>query len=246
MSVERVQSVFQDVFEDPDLRISPLIGHLLDRLRRVESIMKIVIATTEQDRDSEIVRFAEKEQIGCCRGSENDVLDRMYQAACCFGASVVVRVTPDCPFLDPLVTEQVISRFMEGDVDYASNVHPPTFPDGLDTEVFSFNALERSWRDASLPSEREHVTPYIWKHPRLFRLANVENKVDLSGYRWTVDEACDLEFVRGVYLVLERDVFGMDDVLDVLKTHLELSQINRGIDRNKGYEGSLTIDKRAC
>lgn len=222
-----------------------LLGHLLDRLRRVTSITQVVIATTEQDWDSEIVRFAEKEQIGCYRGSENDVLDRIYQAARCFGASVVVRVTPDCPFLDPLVTEQVISRFMQGDVDYVSNIRPPTFPDGLDTEVFSFRALERSWHEASFPSEREHVTPYIWKHPQLFRLANVANKVDLSSYRWTVDEARDLEFAREVYHVLGRDVFGIDDVLDVLKTHPELSQINRGIDRNEGYERSLTIDNRA-
>ena len=127
-------------------------------------------------------------------------------------------------------------------VDYASNTQPPTFPDGLDTEVFSFEALERAWREATAPSEREHVTAYIWKHPELFRLVNVAREPDISGRRWTVDEPADLEFVRAVYNRLG-ETFGMDNVLELLRRHPDLETVNRGTARNAGYAKSVLADR---
>ncbi len=154
----------------------PLLGHLVRRIRKSQLISGIIIATTTQERDDRIVRFAEEKNVRWYRGSENDVLDRFYQAALLHQLQTIVRVTPDCPMLDPRVTDRVIEKFLEGGHDYVSNVLTPPYPDGLDTEVFSFAALERAWKEARLPSDREHVTAYIVKHPEVFKLFNVDNK----------------------------------------------------------------------
>ena len=149
----------------------------------------------------------------------------------------------DCPLLDPAVSGAVLARFLEGRgaIDYASNTQPPTFPDGLDTEVFSFEALARAWRETAEPADREHVTPYLWKQPGKFRVANVTHEPNLSALRWTVDTAADLEFVRAVYARLgaSAEAAGMDDVLGLLKGHPELAALNRGIARNDGYATSV-------
>jgi spore coat polysaccharide biosynthesis protein SpsF len=139
----------------------------------------------------------------------------------------------------------VLERFNLGDVDYTSNAHPPTYPDGLDTEVMSFASLEQAWREAGLSSEREHVTAYIWNRPEQFRLANVVNEVDLSHLRWTVDESRDLEFVRRVYACLYAPghlPFAMNDVLTLLERDGSLLDVNSGIVRNEGYAKSLRAD----
>ena len=140
----------------------------------------------------------------------------------------------------------MLACFLEGRgaIDYASNTQPPTFPDGLDTEVFSSAALERAWREARLTSEREHVTPYIWKQPDTFRVANVTHEPNLSALRWTVDTAADLEFVRAVYgrLAASAETAGMDDVLGLLRRHPELAALNRGIARNEGYATSVRVE----
>jgi spore coat polysaccharide biosynthesis protein SpsF len=141
----------------------------------------------------------------------------------------------------------VLERFGQGDCDYACNVLPPTFPDGLDTEVFSFQALECAWKEARLASEREHVTPYIWSRPEKFRLVNITHSVDLSGYRWTVDEPRDLEFVRAVYARLGKSgemPFGMGDVLRLLAGEPHLRELNHGIRRNEGYALSVKQEDR--
>jgi spore coat polysaccharide biosynthesis protein SpsF (cytidylyltransferase family) len=221
----------------------PMLGHLVDRVRQIQGIEQVVIATTTRPLDQAIVDFGEIEGLPVYTGSEEDVLDRFYQAARRFNASVIVRVTPDCPLLDMEVSRQVLVRFLQGDVDYASNTNPPTFPDGLDTEVFSFAALEQAWREAKLPSEREHVTAYIWKNPDKFRLANVTHERDLSALRWTVDEAQDLAFMRTVYEQLGPDLFGMAAVLDLLETQPHLSKTNAAFERNEGYQKSLREDK---
>src|SRR5438034_9511957 len=137
----------------------PMLARVVERARRIARVEGVIIATTEKPADEAILRFAADHGLPAYAGSEEDVLDRFYRAARRFGVSVVVRVTPDCPLLDPAVSGLVVDRFVEarGAVDYASNTHPPTFPDGLDTEVFSFAALARAWREATAPSEREHV-----------------------------------------------------------------------------------------
>src|ERR1019366_7701536 len=126
-------------------------------------------------------------------GSAEDVLDRYYQAAREVGAGVIVRVTADDPFKDPVVVDQVAGRLMrDPQLDYASNTLEPTYPEGLDVEAFTFSALERAWKEASVPSDREHVTPYIRCNPEMFRTANVSHSPDLSALRWTVDYEADL------------------------------------------------------
>jgi spore coat polysaccharide biosynthesis protein SpsF (cytidylyltransferase family) len=225
-----------------DIAGRPMLGRLIDRVRRIPGLEGLVIATTTRPLDQAIIDFAKAENLRVYAGSEDDVLDRFYQAAQRFEASVIVRVTPDCPFLDPEVSGRILARFCQGDVDYASNTKPPTFPDGLDTEVFSFAALERAWREAELPSEREHVTPYLWKNPSKFRLANVAHDRDLSGLRWTVDEAPDLTFARAVYMALGPK-FGTHEVLALLAKRADISQLNAGLPRNEGYLKSLQQDQ---
>jgi spore coat polysaccharide biosynthesis protein SpsF (cytidylyltransferase family) len=225
----------------------PMLARLVGRARRIPGVERVIIATTEQPADAAILRFAAAHGLPAYAGSEDDVLDRFYQTARRHGITVVVRVTPDCPLLDPVVSGAVLVRFLEGQgaIDYASNTQPPTFPDGLDTEVFSSAALERAWREARLASEREHVTPYIWKQPDKFRVVNVTHDPNLSALRWTVDTAADLEFVRAVYARLGAgaETAGMDDVLGLLGRHPELAALNRGSARNEGYVTSVRADR---
>src|SRR5262249_17451602 len=151
------------------------------------------------------------------------------------------------PLLDPSVSSRVLARYVQraDEFDYVSNVHPPTYPDGLDTEVFSREALERAWREAKLASDREHVTPYIWRNSDLFRLDNVALEPNHAHLRWTVDEPADLQFVQSVYARLNaRSLFGMDAVLELLAREPDLARINAGIDRNEGYARSLRADGR--
>ncbi len=226
-----------------DLAGKPLLYHVVVRAKQSRTLDLVAVATTEGLTDDETARYCEQVGIPCFRGSEDDVLDRYYQSAKHFGAGVVVRLTADCPLLDPEVIDKVVRFFYAGDYDYVSNTIEPTYPDGLDTEVFRWQALERTWREAQLKSEREHVTPYIWKQPNLFRQANVRNDVDLSGLRWTVDEPQDLEFVRSVYAHLARSPsFGMKQVLALLDNHPELMDINASFNRNEGYQKSLRED----
>ena len=224
-----------------------LLCHLVKRIKASRYVNDIVIATTTNERDNAIVEFAKAENLKFYCGSEDDVLDRFYQASVLYGLETIVRVTPDCPMLDPDVMDIVISKFSEGNYDYVSNVITPTFPDGLDTEVFSFQSLEKIWHEARLPSEREHVTAYILKHPELFRQFNVKREgEDLSWMRWTVDTQRDLEFVNKIfeYLYTPNEIFHMEDVLDLLKENPQLLKINSGILRNEGYKISLLKDKK--
>lgn len=228
-----------------DIAGRPMLAHLIWRARHIPRVQQVIIATTDRPWDCVLLSFAEEQGVPVHTGSEHDVLDRLYRTATRYGVSTIVRVTPDCPLLDPWVSGGVLARFLDADgaLDYVSNTHPPTFPDGLDTEVVSFTALERAWREARLASEREHVTPYIWKRPERFRLANVSHHEDLSALRWTVDEARDLDFVRAIYARLGTErLFTMDDVLKVLREDPALEAINAGVRRNEGYAKSVRAD----
>jgi spore coat polysaccharide biosynthesis protein SpsF (cytidylyltransferase family) len=221
----------------------PLLYHVVRRARRARTLDMVVVATTDGPADDGVARLCEDSSVPYFRGSEDDVLDRYYQAANAFKADVIVRLTADCPLLDPAVIDKVVREFQSGSYDYVSNTIIPTYPDGLDTEVFLHSTLKRAWQEARLKSEREHVTPYIWKQPALFRLLNVENEPDLSALRWTVDEPQDLEFVRRVYSCMGSvPDFGMQEVLDLLHSHPELKDVNAGFERNEGYQESLRED----
>jgi len=223
----------------------PMLQRVVERVTRAERLDGIVVATSVNSADDPVEQLCKKVGTNCVRGSEQDVLDRYYQAALQHRVNCIVRLTADCPLADPHVIDRVIGAYIPGERDYVSNIDPPTFPDGLDTEVFSFSALERAWRDAKLPSQREHVTLYIRNHPELFRLANVVNEIDLSAMRWVVDEARDLEFVREVYRRLGSNIFSTEDVLKLLYEEPYLQKINGSIMRNEGLLKSLAQDEAA-
>ena len=219
-----------------------LLGHLVRRITPSKYLTDIIIATTTEKRDDAIVSFAEQRGLKFFRGSEHDVLDRFYQTAVAFHLETIVRVTPDCPLMDYRVIDLVIKEYIRGPYDYVSNILPPTYPDGLDTEVFSFSALEQAWNNAALKSEREHVTPYIRNHPERFRIGNVRCTENLSALRWTVDTTRDLEFVQAIYAHFQSRPFGMDEILELLRKRPELKAVNVGIERNDGYQKSLRED----
>lgn len=183
----------------------PMLAHVLERAGAVPGIDTVIVATTVHDRDNPIAEFCRRWQVPCYRGSEDDVLDRYYRASVLDRLQAVIRITADCPLLDPAVVERVVAEFLVSGADYCSNVHPPTYPDGLDVEVMRIEALERAWCEAADPFEREHVTPYIWRRPFAvdesgFTMSNVADAHDRSALRWTVDTAADLEHVRQLLL----------------------------------------------
>ncbi|MGB2797393.1 MAG: glycosyltransferase family protein [Phycisphaerae bacterium] len=222
----------------------PAIAHVLERAGWIPGVSRVVLATTNSPADDPLVDFCHSVGAAVFRGSEEDVLDRYYQAARRFAADVVVRVTGDCPLLAPEVSGAVVRRLLESGADYSSNVHPPTYPDGLDTEALTFAALERAWRGATQKSEREHVTLHVASHPERFRLVNVAGERDLSALRLTLDEEADYRLLGAIFAALEnRGWFGsLAEVMAVLDAQPELLEINRAIGRNEGLAKSLAED----
>lgn len=229
-----------------DLGGAPLLQYVIERASMARRPDVVVVATTQNQTDDRIGAFCLELGTIVFRGSEHDVLDRYYRAAEAIDANVIVRVTADCPFIDPDVLDRVVDAYLEGAYDYSSNAIQRTYPDGLDVEVLSFEALDHAWREAKLTSEREHVTPFIWKNPDLFRICHVTLDRDLSSLRWTVDEPLDLEFVRQVYDRLGNlaGTFRMKDVLELLNEEPELQHINAGIELNEGYRRSVENDRK--
>src|SRR3989344_1774144 len=181
-----------------------LLEHLMERLGRAKLVDKIIIATTTRRGDDAIVKLTQKAKVGYFRGSEEDVLDSYYQAAKKFKADIVVRITGDCPVVDPEIVDRVIGFYLKNKtkLDYVSNTNPPTYPDGLDVEVFPFWVLEQTWWEAKLKSEREHVTPYVRNNPKIFRSGNVRGSKDFSHLRLTVDQIEDWNLIEKIFLRL--------------------------------------------
>ena len=224
----------------------PMLGRQIERVRRARRLDDLVIATSTGSADEAIAELCQQLQVGCFRGSLDDVLDRFHGAAQAAAADHVVRLTGDCPLSDPEIIDAVVALHLEGDYDYTSNAHPPTYPDGLDVEVVRFASLEKAWRQARLPSQREHVTPYLYE-PGLFRTGNLSHDIDLSGLRWTVDEPEDFELIETIYRALHAELpeFLMADVLALLERQTHLSAINRGFERDEGYRRSTAAEARA-
>ena len=213
---------------------TPMIGLLLKRLTNAKLVNQIVLATSEDPRNDPLTKYVQELGYAIFRGSEDDVLDRYYQAAKEVGADSVLRITGDCPLVDPVIVDKVITKLKEEGVDYASNVYPPTFPDGLDTEVFTFQALETAWSKAKTLQEREHVTSFI-RESGQFSCANIICDTDYSGERWTVDEPDDLEVVRKIFEYFNpRNDFSWLDVLDLCKKMPDYFMTNRHIGRDAG------------
>ncbi len=222
----------------------PMLMRQVERIRRATTLDALVIATSTDRSDDALARVCVENGLSCFRGSLDDVLDRFYHAARERNPEHVVRLTGDCPVADPAVIDAVVHYAVAGGFDYASNTLRPTFPDGLDVEVVTFACLETAWREARLPSQREHVTPFIHQQPERFRVGNYAGPRDLSHLRWTVDEAPDFELIRQIYEALypAKPDFDTDDILALLARRPELAQINASLKRNQGYLQSLAQD----
>lgn len=224
----------------------PMLLRQIERLHRVRRLDGLIVATSADPSDDLLAAACMAEGIDCFRGSLDDVLDRFYRAALSCRATDVVRLTGDCPLADPAVIDHVIGRYREAGVDYASNALVPSYPDGLDAEVFRFAALEAAWKEAALPSEREHVTPFLYNHPERFRILPVIAEHDRSALRWTVDNPEDFALVSAIYEALYplKPDFAMADIIRLMEQRPELAQINRHIGRNEGFVRSLDADAK--
>ena len=216
----------------------PMLTRLVERLRRVQRADGIVIATTTNATDDPIAALCSQLGVPCHRGSEHDVLSRYADAARLHGADVVVRITSDCPLIDPSLIDQVIAVHEEGYSDYVSNMLPPTWPYGMAVEVFSAAALAQAHAEATQAAEREHVTPFIYWHPERYRLRNVASPVDLSQHRWTVDTPEDYALVGRLFdhLMPTHPHFTQADVLALLDQHPDWIAINQHIQQKPATE----------
>ena len=228
-----------------NLEDGTVLEHVIRRVKSSKYVDDVVVATTISKDDLQIVEICARLGISVYCGSEDDVLDRYYQAAKLFKADNIVRITSDCPVIDPKIIDDAITLHLMNNADYTSNTLRETYPDGQDVEVFTFTSLKTAWKGAKLASEREHVTPYIRNNPDIFKHASLEYRNDFSQKRWTLDNAEDLDFLRLIYKYLysKNPLFNMDDILVLIGEKPEIEKINQHIIRNEGYLKSIKEDK---
>ena len=216
-----------------DLAGEPMLARVVRRLGRARTLDGVWIATTTAPDDERLVALCEDRGWRYVRGSEPDVLDRYYKTARAAEADVVVRITSDCPLIDPDVVDRVVIALREGDgLAYSSNTVPVrTFPRGLDSEAFHMAALEDAWAEAESASDREHVTPFLWRQPERFPQANVMASDDFSHHRWTVDTEEDYTLVRRIFGHLGHDAFGWREVLELVEKHPEWRKLNEHVEQ---------------
>lgn len=233
----------------PGKVLKPILGHpmifrQIERIKRATKIDQLIVATSSDVTDDPLAQLCIENNITYFRGSLEDVLDRFYQAAKSYKPDYIVRLTGDCPLTDPKLIDDVISFCEQGDYDYVSNVVEPTYPDGLDAEVFRFPCLEDAWKEGGLPSQREHVTLFIRQHPKRYKIGSYKNRIDLSSLRWTVDEPFDFELVTNIYEALYplNSGFTTQDILVFLDEHPGMKTHNIHLQRNEGLLKSLRED----
>lgn len=218
----------------------PLLEYQIERLQRVKLADEIVIATTINQTDNPIVDLCNRLSVSYFRGSEEDVLERYYQAATVHQADVVVRVTSDCPLIDPQVINQAIDYYLQNQsiYDYVSNGLKRTYPRGMDTEVFSFSVLQQAFMEATAQPDREHVTPFVYRQPERYRLGDVLYSEDCSHHRWTVDTAEDFELIQKILEAVypNQPCFTLEDCLGLLQQHPDWYLINSHIEQKKYRE----------
>ena len=220
----------------------PLLYYVINQLRYCTKVKNLVIATTTNQEDDEIEKFANDNSVNIFRGKEKDVLDRYFQCAKKYSFATIVRITADCPLIDPQIVDKVIEKFFSGNYDFATNTLTRTFPIGTDVEVFSFSALNRAWENTQLPSEREHVTPYLRKEEN-FKIINVENDKNISNLRLTVDRIEDFQLIKQILNNISINPIHLEDVLELFSRKPELIEINKHINHNEGFNKSLEEDK---
>jgi spore coat polysaccharide biosynthesis protein SpsF len=220
----------------------PVLEHVVKRLSVSRTISMTVVATSKDQSDDPIELWCKNAKVPYFRGDLLDVLDRYYKAATEFSADSIVRITADCPAIDAAIVDEVVTNFLSGDYDgYAL---AGNFPNGLDCQIFSYLALEKAWKAAKLPSEREHVGVYFDNNPHLFKIGELHKFKDLYQHRWTLDEPKDYEFLKIVFdrLYSNKNIFDHRDILELLRNEPELMTINSAIIRNQGYLTSLKND----
>jgi spore coat polysaccharide biosynthesis protein SpsF (cytidylyltransferase family) len=221
----------------------PVLEHVVQRVRACATVNEVVVATSNDVTDDVLADWCNRHEVEVFRGSLTDVLDRYYHCAERYSADAIVRITADCPAVDPIVIDGVVSAFLADSFDlfYLGG----EFPDGLDCAVFSKDALSRAWREATLPSEREHVGPYITNHPEIFKIGQLIKFHGLSHHRWTLDEPRDLSFLQVIFSRLNASgthIFHSEEVLQLLQCEPEILNINGGIVRNEGLLKSVAAD----
>lgn len=230
-----------------DIAGQPMLAHVVERTRLAKTVGLVVVATTTDPADDAIEMFCKESGYPCYRGNLYDVLDRYYQAARFYQAEVIVRITSDCPLIDPEVVDKTVGEFLqEENPDFAANRLPlpwgRTYPIGLDTEVCSFAGLDLAWREAKAPHQREHVMPFFYEQPARFRIVHVNNDVDYGTLRWTVDTPEDLDLVRQIYANFpNRQDFSWLEVLNLIEREPGLADINAQI-KAKDYR---QVDQRS-
>jgi spore coat polysaccharide biosynthesis protein SpsF len=221
-----------------DIAGMSMLARVVDRTRRARTIDRVIVATTTKTQDDPLVEHARGLSVDVHRGDEDDVLDRYYQAARDHKLDIIVRITSDCPLLDPGLADDVVRLVRDGvpRADYVANTITRTYPRGLDVEAAPCGTLERAWREATSPHERAHVFPYVYEHPRAFTIRGIADTVDRSYMRWTVDTAEDLVFVREVCAALGPMDFTWRDVLTVIDAKPELLQINALVRQKSAHD----------
>lgn len=222
-----------------DLGGETMLGRVVERLRAAWSLDAIVIATTVHGGDDALVREARRLDVGAYRGSETDVLARYLGAARSYAADAIVRVTSDCPLLDPGVVDEVVAA-LDRDIDYASNTHARTYPRGLDTEALHRDTLERIARLGTSAAAREHVTAFVMEQPKLFRVAQVRAATDDSDLRWTVDTQEDLAMVRAVYAQFGDAIRPYRELVAAIRARPDLATTNAHV-QQKPWNGSSDV-----
>lgn len=233
-----------------DVAGEPMIARVIERARRSKLINEVVVATTQDPSDDPIEALCHERGYLFYRGSMFDVLDRFYQTASYANADVIVRITADCPVIDPAVIDQTITAFLRSGADFACNRLPPpwkrTFPIGLDTEVCSMAGLERAWKEAQQPFEREHVMPFFYDTEGRFKVVVVDHDPDYGSYRWTVDTPEDLDLVQRIYQRFNgEDTFTWMDVLRLVEREPQLAQINAAVPAKVAMEVDARMKKDA-
>ncbi len=218
------------------LKGKPVLAHVVERVSACQEVDEVIVATTKNKHDYCIVEACDRLGVGCFRGSEDDVLDRYYQTARYHNADIIVRVTSDCPLFSPDVLTGMLKYFknalqVNNVPDYMSNTLLRTFPRGLDAEIIRMLALQSAWRSADEPYEREHVTPYIYNHPKLFCLNNYKSPQDNSFMRWTLDTNEDWDFIANIFerCYSEGKIFTSECVIDLLAREPSLMDINAAV-----------------
>ena len=223
--------------------VSTVLDYVINQVKFSKRIEKIIVATTNLTEDDVICEYLASYKIEFFRGSSEDVLDRYYQCAKRFSIDNIVRITADNPLIDPNIIDSIIDEYKNNKCDYVSNTLHRTFPYGTEVEVFSFKSLEKAWNNAKKPSEREHVTPFIYDPKNEFTLINTEYQEDLSHLRYTVDKIEDLKLVKEIIKNISARPILIQDVITLYKKRPEIFEINKNV-KHDGYISSLKKDEK--